>query len=192
MGWEGGRGQAIGWQSLCLQQGPCLGGSHIITSFCCVKDCPSWEAPPDPHSIFPWEQWCRKKVSRCGATLWGNSVLDSPARWPETHGGVSLGQQHPEVSLAGFFEVRALIFQCCRKGRGAPGSGGQCSGRGGFLRARREEEMQGRGCTQATAHLPPETPAWVICDPACLFASPTGEPGVLLNPAGIPWHSFLL
>lgn len=43
--------------------------------------------------------------------------------------------------------------------------------------------MQGRKCTQATAHLPPETPSWVICDPAG-SASPAAEPGVLLSPTG--------
>lgn len=49
-------------------------------------------------------------------------------QWPETHGSVSLGQQHPQVSLAGFAEVRALLSKFCRKGRGAPHPGGQCSG----------------------------------------------------------------
>lgn len=172
-------GTLSGWES----------HNHLILL---CEGLPLMGGPPRPPQHIPLGAVVQEEGVQVWSHTLGNSVLDSPARWPETHGGVSLGQQHPEVSLAGFFEVRALIFQCCRKGRGAPGSGGQCSGRGGFLRARREEEMQGRGCTQATAHLPPETPAWVICDPACLFASPTGEPGVLLNPAGIPWHSFLL
>lgn len=88
-------------------------------------------APPDPHTTFLPEQWCRRKVSSCGAwviTL-GNSVLDSRVRWPETYDSVDLGQQHPQVSLAGFFfEVRALPSEFCGKGREAPGPGGQYSG----------------------------------------------------------------
>lgn len=49
---------------------------------------------------------------------------------------------------------------------------------------RRKEEVQGRGCTQAIAHLPPETPSWLTCAPALLRASLSGDPGVLLNPDG--------
>lgn len=111
-----------------LQQGPCLGGNHKIT-FCCVKDCLSLMGGP-PLAPTPCSP--RAVVQEEGVQVWshtlGNSVLNSPARLLETQGSVSSGQQHPQVSLAAFFEVRALLSEFCRKGRGATGPRGQCSG----------------------------------------------------------------
>lgn len=123
--WEGGCGQASGCKGAGLQQGRCLGGSDIIISCHCVKDCLCLMGGlPDPHNTFPWGSSGRGGRSQVWSHTLGNSVLGSPVRWPETYGSVSVGQHHPQVSLAGFAEVRALLSEFCRKGRGAPGPGG--------------------------------------------------------------------
>lgn len=51
--------------------------------------------------------------------------------------------------------------------------------------------MQGRGCTQAAAHLPPEMPSRVICDPAVPLLLLLESLVLSLTPLALctPWHS---
>lgn len=89
----------LGGKAAGLQQGPCQGGRHIIT-LCCVKDCLCLMGVSlDPHTTFPREQWCRRKVSRCAATLWVIQCLIIHLGGGRRHMAVSVWGNNTPISL---------------------------------------------------------------------------------------------